>query len=64
MILNQRFKNPVISFGLGLTMLSCEVGDDVTIWQNEVYNENEFFIQQNEVEQIFVFRFYFGHADQ
>jgi hypothetical protein len=49
MILNQRHKSPVISFGLALTVLSCEIGDEVNIWQNEIYNGNEYFLEQDEI---------------
>jgi hypothetical protein len=52
MIINQRFKAPVISFGLGRTSLICEAGESVTIWQNEIYNSNEYSLIQNEVEEI------------
>lgn len=52
MILNERFKAPIISFGLGMTVLSCELGDEVNIWQNEIYNSNEYFLQQEEVSEV------------
>ena len=57
MILNERFKAPIISFGLGMTMLSCEVGDEVNIWQNEIYNGNEYFLEQEETTLVITLRF-------
>ncbi len=59
MIINEVFKRPIISFGLGMTMLSCEVGDDVTIWQNEIYNGNEYVLEQDEVYNSVMFSRYF-----
>lgn len=53
MIINQKFKRPIISFGLGLTLFSCEVGDTVTVYQNEVYND-EYILDQNEVGALLV----------
>ncbi|MDI9256327.1 hypothetical protein [Flavobacterium sedimenticola] len=42
MIANERNKRPIISFGLGKTEMTITLGDTVTIWQNEVYNNDEF----------------------
>jgi len=64
MIVNERFKNPIISFGLGMTMLSCEVGDEINIWQNEIYNGNEYFLQQEEVSDAVMFgRYYYDEIN-
>jgi hypothetical protein len=64
MIVNERFKNPIISFGLGMTMLSCEVGDEINIWQNEIYNGNEYFLQQEEVSDAVMFgRYYYSEVN-
>ena len=52
MILNLKNKKPFITFGLGLTLFSCSVGDDVTIYTNDLYNENEYYIDQNEQPEI------------
>ena len=52
MILNEKNKKPIISFGLGLTLFSCSVGDDVTIYTNDLYNNNEYYIDQNEQPEI------------
>lgn len=57
MIINEVFKRPIISFGLGMTMLSCEVGDDVTVWQNEVYNGDEYSLEQSEIDEVITFTY-------
>ena len=49
MILNEINKQVIISFGLGITMLSCDVGDDVTIYVNGIYNQDECSIEQAEI---------------
>lgn len=51
MILNNRYKRPVISFGLSQTSLVCDAGDEITIWQNEIYNQEHFSLLQNEVNE-------------
>jgi hypothetical protein len=53
MILNIQNKKPIISFGLGLTLLSCEVGDPVTIYQQEVYND-EYILDQDETGDLLI----------
>jgi hypothetical protein len=64
MILNQRHKSPVISFGLALTVLSCEIGDEVNIWQNEIYNGNEYFLEQDEISSAVMFsRYYYDEIN-
>ncbi len=50
MILNERFKAPIISFGLGKTELTCNVGDQITVWQNEIFNGDEYLLEQNEID--------------
>lgn len=57
MIINEIFKRPIISFGLGITMLSCDAGDEVTVWQDEMYNENEYILSENEMSEIITFNF-------
>jgi hypothetical protein len=49
MILNALRKPPVISFGLSMTMLSCSPDQLVTVYCNDIYNENEFNIIQDVV---------------
>jgi len=64
MIINEVFKRPIISFGLGMTMLSCEVGDDVTVWQNEVYDNNIFILEQDEIPNASMFcRYYYDNIN-
>jgi hypothetical protein len=57
MISNARFKRPVISFGLSLTMLSCEPGDEVNVYVNDLYNENEYSIVQDVVQEVLILRY-------
>lgn len=42
MITNEIFKRPIISFGLGVTEKTISLGDTVRIWQNEIYNGDEY----------------------
>jgi len=57
MILNEINKQVIISFGLGMTMLSCDVGDDVTIYVNGIYNQDEFSIEQDEIDDLIGFKY-------
>jgi hypothetical protein len=63
MIINQRFKRPIISFGLGMTLFSCEVGDPVTVYQNEVYNDEYYLIDDEQAEVITLTYAVFGDPD-
>lgn len=45
MILKELNKRPKISFGLGKTKLTIQLGQSVTIFQNEIFNTDLFTIR-------------------
>ncbi len=47
MIVNEVFKKPILSFGLGKLLTKIPLGSKVTIWQNEVYNEDNYTIESS-----------------
>jgi|694.fasta_scaffold20267_11 hypothetical protein len=42
MILNEIFKKPIFSFGLGKLTALIQVGQTVRVYNNEIFNENVF----------------------
>ena len=42
MIINQKYKRPILSFGLGELTKTIALGDSVTFYQNQVYNTDVF----------------------
>jgi hypothetical protein len=47
MILNEIFKTPLISFGLGRTILTVPIGETVRIYQNSIYSEGKYRMSVN-----------------
>lgn len=45
MILNEQYKKPTITFGLGKTEMTINLGETVRIWQIEIYNNDEYFLR-------------------
>lgn len=45
MIQNYRNKKPIISFGLGVVEKTITLGDTVRIWQDSIYNGEEYFLR-------------------
>jgi hypothetical protein len=47
MIINEIFKRPILNFGLGKVKKSLPLGNEITIWQNELYNEDFFILESD-----------------
>jgi len=45
MILNEIYKKPIITFGLGATEKTISLGETVKIHQKEIYNNDEYFLR-------------------
>lgn len=59
MIENSRNTACIISFGLGLTTLNCSVGDEVPVNVSGIYSENDYVLNQNEINNANIFCRYF-----
>lgn len=59
MIANEINKRPFISFGLGKIEKTISLGDDVKVWQNEIYNKDTFDLYFDTLPQLDLYSFSF-----